>query len=60
MKLPLEDGIGNYSFEQTGTAKEVPRVMRAFNEVFLVLRPNSDLRGRLHRRSDEAPPNLAG
>jgi hypothetical protein len=30
----VNDGIGNYSFEQTQTAKEVLRVMRAFHEVF--------------------------
>lgn len=30
----VDDGIGNYSFEQTQTAKEVLRVMRAFYEVF--------------------------
>src|SRR3989344_1348429 len=29
-----DDGIGNYSFEQTQTAKDTLRVMRAFYEVF--------------------------
>jgi hypothetical protein len=29
-----DDGIGNYSFEETQTAKDVLRVMRAFHEVF--------------------------
>ncbi len=33
-KHQVDDGIGNYSFEQTQTAKEVLRVMRAFHEVF--------------------------
>jgi hypothetical protein len=33
-KHQSDDGIGNYSFEQTQTAKDVLRVMRAFHEVF--------------------------
>jgi hypothetical protein len=33
-KHQADDGIGNYSFEQTQTAKDVLRIMRAFHEVF--------------------------
>jgi hypothetical protein len=33
-KHQADDGIGNYSFEQTPIAKETLRVMRAFHEVF--------------------------
>jgi 5-methylcytosine-specific restriction endonuclease McrA len=33
-KYQVDDGIGNYSFEQTQTAKETLRTMRAFYDVF--------------------------
>jgi hypothetical protein len=33
-KHQVDDGIGNYSFEQTQTAKDTLRVMRAFHEIF--------------------------
>jgi hypothetical protein len=33
-KHQVDDGIGNYNFEQTHTAKETLRVMRAFHEAF--------------------------
>jgi len=33
-KYQVNDGIGNYSFEQTQVAKETLRVMRAFHEIF--------------------------
>jgi len=33
-KHQVDDGIGNYSFEQTHTAKDTLRVMRAFYEIF--------------------------